>query len=233
MKKVLLIVTTLILVMSGIAAVSAFEGHMVDVRTHVENAMWMDNANEVDFGTTFPQEGIETDVWIGLSNSFIAQERYSTVRYELWWEPKLLADHPGAQNPQGGDYFMPIGPYIEMNIDGNDLDPADIPAPRVAAVQAIEPLAIPIGVGDLSQPVDLMDSIHMIFDPPVFDVAWNAATDPVTPSAVLVLDNNEYYLVWEHFEVPGSDDVIHVQVPMVDLGNNLKVQVIEIVVDLD
>jgi predicted porin len=40
MKKAILILAALMLVASGVAAVSAYEAHVVNVRSHVENAIY-------------------------------------------------------------------------------------------------------------------------------------------------------------------------------------------------
>ena len=228
MKKVLLIMTTLILLMSGIAAVSAYEGHVIDVRAVVQDAIWVEDT-DLDLGVCFPQEAKETSVYIGVTNSFLSQSTWSSVRYELWWEPKLLSDHPGAVNPRPRAlYFRPISPYMTVEVDGNTPDP--IPAARIAQLAG---KADPIGIGVLSWG-DPTDELHLIFDPPVFDISYNALTDPLTPSGILTngvagVADDEYILVEEWFWVgtPGTPDYrqVSVMVPEVDLGNNLKVQV--------
>ncbi len=55
MKKVLLVLGTLLVSISGVAMVSAYEAHIINVTAHVENAMSV-NKDDIDFGTVFPQE---------------------------------------------------------------------------------------------------------------------------------------------------------------------------------
>jgi len=218
MKKIIMLVAALLVIASGIMAVGAYEGHLVDVKAHVENAIGV-STYEKDLGVVFPEDDVETQIQIGLSNSFREQQDYSTVKYELWWEPKPIEGN--AIDPDDDGYFEPISPFILVTIDGNT--PGTIAAERVTAVQAkwdgkagtIEA----IGTGELSQFGDQCDYIHFSFDVPNFDWSYNKYTDPKTPEN-LVLENEDYILVDETF------CGFTAPVPHADLGNNLKIQVV-------
>jgi hypothetical protein len=70
MKKVILIISALVMVLSGVAAVSAYEAHTVNITAKVENAITM-GLTDYDFGTVFPEEWLYTHGSVGLSQSAI------------------------------------------------------------------------------------------------------------------------------------------------------------------
>ena len=222
MKRVILIVFALVLVVVGLVSATAFEGHIVDVRAHVENALWVD-PYEINYGNfTFPQESIDEYLCIGLTTSFLNanQLRLCDVKYALIWEPKPIAGHqpvPGQQeicDPDGDGNFTPIAPFILLTTaDGSDNQqpyPAWVPANAA-------------GWGTLDKCLpDNCDTWGLKFDVPVFEGYYNPDTDPMTPSGVLTPD--EYCLVEE---LVGCDQCPEraVLVPHADLGNILKIQV--------
>ena len=220
MKKAIFIFASLLMVVSGVAAVSAYEAHVVDVKAHVENALGV--PTEFSFGTVFPEEVVEMDFRFGLSNSFVSenQTRVSDVHYAMKWEPKPIEQ--GFLDPDEDGYFEPLAPWIVLTpVDANDgalpqTKPAWVPAWGIAwgELNKIipEPEAGPTG--------DLCDYWHMTFDVPVFDKYYNSSTDPRTPSGVLVYANDDYIITEE--TVCGQV----VKVPHADLGSNLKIQVI-------
>jgi len=213
-KKVLLLVSALLIVFSGVAAVSAYEGHLVNVKAHVENAIAV-TADHFDFGIVFPEEKLETDIYVGLSESFLAQQRYSTVEYKVYWERKPVPDGVEVCKPEtidGIDYYQMIREYVRVMIDGDELDGwAD------NGKGAFE--ADYLGVLNMS---DICDTINLSIDPPVFDEWYNELTDPRMPSGILGPD--QYCL--EDEVVCGED----VKVPHADLGDDLKIQVTDIIV---
>jgi len=75
MKKVILIITAIVMVASGVAAVSAYEAHVVNVTAHVENAIKTSLAagETTAFGTVFPQEWHKAHVTVELSGSAIIE----------------------------------------------------------------------------------------------------------------------------------------------------------------
>ena len=222
MKKVMLVAFALILVVAGLVSAAAFEGHVVDVRAHVENALWVDPI-EINYGNfTFPQESIDRYICIGLTESFVNvnQTRVCDVKYALIWETKPIEGHdpvPGQLeicDPTGSGNFTDIYPYILLTTgDGSDNQtpfPMWVPANAVAW-----------GTLDKCLP-DNCDTWGLKFDVPVFDLWYNEGTDPATPSGVLGPD--EYCIVEEWV---GCDQCPYrwVKVPHADLGNNLKIQV--------
>lgn len=214
MKKVLLLVSALLIVFSGVAAVSAYEGHMVNVKAHVENAIGVTDY-EVDFGTVFPEETLETQIWVGLSESFRAQERYSSVQYRIFWEPKSIGDTANVCDPNDDGIYAPIWSYIDLEVNGDPIDDWIDMGDGLIAANATYLLTLGFPC----------DEIHFVIDPPVFEGFYNALTDPRTPSGIIPVE--EYCLVVE--DICGYD----VEVPHADLGNDLKIQVWDIIVDVD
>jgi len=221
MKKGLMILAALLVIASGIMAVGAYEGHLVDVKAHVENAIGV-STYEVNMGTVFPQEVIERDIQWGLSNSFLAQNRLSSVDYSLYWELKPLADNAGPAYE--GEYYQPLNPFLEVggptDVDIDDVAVKTIPAPG----QAVE-----FASGTLYQLIpstprdgNLCDYVHLSFSVPVFEGYYNAITDPaVAPKnwEYGMLTAGSFNTTTEHicsFDAP---------VPNADLGIDLKIQV--------
>ena len=207
------------MLVSGVAAVSAYEAHIVDVKAHVENALGV--PVEMDFGIVFPQELVENDFKFGLSNSFLDedQDRVSDLLYGMMWEMKPIED--GYVDADNDTYFEPLAPYLTLSdadpTDGNDwvtTPPAGWPGTTWTQIAG----------GELNKTAtagDRCDEWHIRFAVPVFDKWYNATTDPKTPSGILVYDNQDYVIVTEN--VCGQD----VLVPHADMGSNLKIQVLE------
>ena len=228
MKKGILIVFALMLVVTGLIAAAAFEAHVVDVRAHVENALWVDPL-EVNYGNyTFPQESLDEYVCIGLTNSFTNnnQTRLCDVHYALYWEPKPIAGHlpvPGQQeicDPDGDGNFTPIAPFIQ--VQASDLPVDNVKGPGISPPGWVPAAAF--GWGTLDKFLgDTCDTWGLKFDVPVFEGWYNPTTDPATPSGILTPD--EFCLVEEWVGCATCPQRM-VLVPHADLGNILKIQVL-------
>jgi len=227
MKKIIFLVAALLTVFSGIAAVSAFEGHLVDIKAHVENAIGV-STYELNIGTVFPQESVEGSVKYGLSSSFrgAGNARNSSVLYNLYWELKPIPQGANVAPVYQGSFYQPLNPYLSVDIlDGENTDVID--AAAVNTVPASGTVAVLFGHGQLSKTAldgstgDLCDTFHFTFNVPVFRNWYNTITDPlVHPGPVNVLEPNQYVVVNE--TICG---VTNVPVPQADLGINLKIQV--------
>jgi len=86
-KKILLIIITLLIVVGCVAALSAFEAHVINVTAHIENALRVSD-EELDFGTVFPQEYLEREFTISLSSSFLSANRVDDVDYIIAQKPR-------------------------------------------------------------------------------------------------------------------------------------------------
>lgn len=227
MKKVIFLVAALMAVFSGIAAVSATEGHLVDIKAHVENAIGVETY-ELSFGTVFPEETVEKQLTFGLSNSFVdkSQTRVSSLDYNLYYELKPI--EAGYLDPDKDGYFEPLSPFIVAS----DFDPSDGNDTFVTQPVAVPGVgaAVLLGTGKLGKQIpepaggpdgDLCDVINFGFNVPVFDKWYNAITDPVANPGKLIYADNDYTIVKE--TVCGYS----VDVPHADLGINLKIQVMK------
>ncbi len=244
MKKAVLIVSALLLIVSGVAAVSAFEAHVVNVKAHVENALIVSRDADMDFGITFPQDLLEKELYIGLSESFRStnQTRVSDLEYVLFWTPKLVSEHPGAIDPDGDGFFEPIYPFIvpgfvsaESPLDG--IVPGAITPPSSFTSCPTPSGYVKWGWGHLDKASDPSDVWHLKFNVPVFDAWWNNGTDPnVNYPHILYstpgdgdITNEDYIVVSENFTYTypdGTQVLVEGDVPHADLGNNLKIQVV-------
>jgi len=86
-KKILLGLAAVVVVAGGVAALSAYEAHVINVTARIENALSV-TPDEIMFGTVFPQEYLEEELDICLSNSFVAEDRADNVYYEIRQKPK-------------------------------------------------------------------------------------------------------------------------------------------------
>ena len=224
MKKAILVFAALLMVVSGVAAVSAYEAHVVDIKAHVENALGV--PYEADFGTVFPQEVVELNIHFGVSNSFCdaSQMRVSDLHYAIYWEDKPIKE--GCVDADNDTFFEPLYPWLVLSDgdpgDGNDglsssnMTPGWVPAAAVAWGELFKIIPEPAA----GKTGDLCDYWHLTFSVPVFDKWYNPTTDPIQPSGQLIYDDQDYYIVTEN--VCGQ----MVEVPHADLGSNLKIQII-------
>jgi regulation of enolase protein 1 (concanavalin A-like superfamily) len=82
-KKIFVSLISVGVVVASAAMFAAFEAHVINVTAKIENALYVDSYG-IDFGTVFPQEYItDEDFTVGLSDSFKAQNRATTVNYKI------------------------------------------------------------------------------------------------------------------------------------------------------
>ena len=94
-KKILLASITLVAVSFGIVGLSAFEAHIINVTAEIENALSV-NPEDINFGTVFPQEQLDRNLTISLSQSFQDEERVDDVEYVIRQKPKCGIPEPGT-----------------------------------------------------------------------------------------------------------------------------------------
>ena len=114
------------IVVAGVAAISAYEAHVINVTARIENALTV-NPDHIDFGTVFPQEKLEENLLIKLSQSFLEEDRVDDVEYVIKQKPKV---RPSTQNATGDPYAMidpGQGPVVahEYCLDNEPQDPGD------------------------------------------------------------------------------------------------------------
>lgn len=77
-KKIAVGVASALAVLGGVVAMSAWEAHVINVTATIENALSV-SLDEMHFGTVFPQEKLEKDFTVSLSESFQSQAQCSEI----------------------------------------------------------------------------------------------------------------------------------------------------------
>lgn len=114
MKKIILALVAMVAVAGGLVAMSAYEAHIINVTAHIENALAV-HPDEVAFGTVFPQEYLEIDFTVNLSESFLAQGDATEVDYVIKQKPKCICD-----DPTGIGEGCPLGKYAPVDYATHD-----------------------------------------------------------------------------------------------------------------
>ena len=88
-KKILLAGIALLAGVAGVASLSAFEAHVINVTAKIENALFV-HPESIIYGTVFPQEHLLSSFFITTSNSFSAtgQTRVGKIDYVIKQKPK-------------------------------------------------------------------------------------------------------------------------------------------------
>ena len=111
-KKLLMGLGVTLAVVASVAAMSAYEAHVINVTAKIENALSVDTT-PIHFGTIFPQEELDYGFDIALSQSFLDETRVDDVEYIIRQKPKC------AITADEGETF--VGPTATGHIV---LDPA-------------------------------------------------------------------------------------------------------------
>ena len=228
MKKAILIVAALILVVSGVAAVSAYEAHTINVKAHVENALTVDTT-EVNFGTIFPEELMIAHRDIELSTSAVAelgtQEpgdlKSVTIQMYAEWKPvpANVTVVPVVLDADNNEYYAWLGDCLYVGFDASQitgpLDGFVLVGPADAGPQSAQEILTTKVLNDTFRTTQL----DIAIDAPVFRGFYNEYTD------VPVKQNGMDHPTW----IIEEDDMYGRYIPDgVDLGIDLKVQVIDI-----
>jgi len=150
-KRILLVLGAVLVVAGGVAALSAWEAHVINVTAKIENALYV-HPDKIEFGTVFPQEYVERDFTVELSGSFLAQtrDRYDNPRVAdvdyiivqkpkpIWLEPETCGqefeDIEEAREYclyNSTDYdccYLSLCPFLSK-LDGDPLDYNDTGVP--------------------------------------------------------------------------------------------------------
>jgi len=219
LRKAILIVAALVLVLSGVAAVSAYEAHLINVRAHVENAMSV-TAKELEFGTVFPEEWLLKEFTVQTSGSFCKEDqlRVTYIDYAVWaeWKP----------NPAGGYYYW-LGDALYVGIDSAIKKPVAAGGDLVliGAAPAGPPGAkwvmdAPIPLHKITPNLNSADLITLGLDVPVFEGFYNVLTDPTPKPSGLMAPT---YII-KKFLDDGSPNPLW-NPEGIDLGVDIKIQV--------
>jgi hypothetical protein len=184
MKKVILILAAIVLVASGVAAVSAYEAHVINVKAHVENALSV-NTSDVNFGTVFPQEWIVKHREIKLSTSACdeLEDDLVAVNFSFFAEWKECDNAMGyfydgqAWDAGTENYCQWMGDflYVGFDVDGSAPQMALI-GPALAPPPSAQPITPAAAMGQLTD-CDA-HQLYIGIDVPVFEGFYNPLTDP-------------------------------------------------------
>ena len=86
-KKFILGIATVAIVVVSASMMAAFEAHIINVTAKIENALRVP-IDHINFGTVFPQEELEQNIDITLSQSFLDEDRVDDVEYIIRQKPK-------------------------------------------------------------------------------------------------------------------------------------------------
>ena len=135
-KKIVLGLIAVVAVVGGIAAMSAYEAHVINVTAHIENALKViPQTGELVFGTVFPQEYQEKHIWITTSESFCESDqlRVLNIAYKIVQKPKCIneageyapVDYVTHKCPDGYKEMPLLCPYLSKTPIDGDLVPYD------------------------------------------------------------------------------------------------------------
>jgi len=230
MRKAIFVLAALIMLLSSVAAVSAFEAHVINVTAHVENALEVETDN-VTFGVMFPQEWDKQHRDIELSDSAKAELAENIddpkagdlkmVEFKIFAERKVDDKIPANHMPDvmidDVDYYAWLGNWLWVGYPTPEQ--TDNPMFELAKWAWVgEP---PVGDNLTKGPFftgNLTDNttkrLAILFCAPVFDGFYNQHTD-VKP---------EWWPA-EWAPIPTDDPEKRHNPAGVDLGVDLKIQV--------
>jgi len=122
-KQIALSLIGIVVVAGGVAGMSAYEAHVINVTAHVENALKvLPITGELEFGTVFPQEYRAKSIVITTSESFCesSQRRVLNIDYKIVQKPKCIneageyapVDYATHSCPEGYKEMPSLCPYL-------------------------------------------------------------------------------------------------------------------------
>lgn len=88
-RKLLVTTSAFAVAVASVPMFAAFEAHVINVTAKIENALFV-HPEALEFGTVFPQEHLDSQIFIGFSESFSErnQRRVGQVDYVIKQKPK-------------------------------------------------------------------------------------------------------------------------------------------------
>ncbi len=88
-RKLLVTMSGFAVALVSVPLFAAFEAHVINVTAKIENALFV-HPEALEFGTVFPQEHLDSQIFIGFSESFSerTQRRVGEVDYVIKQKPK-------------------------------------------------------------------------------------------------------------------------------------------------
>jgi hypothetical protein len=167
------------MVVSGVAAVSAFEAHTVNVTAHVENALDTPSPLVIGGVAAFPEEWLTGIITISASDSFKGQGRVDTITYKVCATPKTdnVPECPTCTPPvPAGHPYVWAGGFTFLSSDGGTnwtwIGPTADENPPTGTPPIICPVGFSGTVTDTTA-----GSLMVGMDMPVFSGSYNSDTD--------------------------------------------------------
>jgi hypothetical protein len=191
-KAILLILAAVLMVASGVAAVSAYEAHIINVTAKVENALDV-QTTAIDFGTRFPEEWKKFHRDVSLSDSAIAElgtdaddlEYVEIQAFAEWKENETKTGYTwnGTAWESWPGYWDWMGYFLWVGFDPIQDDPATPEIEKTVGMSLVGP---PVDPPPSAQPIlastNLTDAtvtqLAVAIDTPVFEGYYNPLTDP-------------------------------------------------------
>ena len=113
-KRILLSLALVAAVAVGAMGLVAYEAHIINVTAHIENALYV-HPDSIAFGTVFPQEYVERQVTIEMSDSFRSEDRVDDIEYVIKQKPKCECIYDEVDDPDEFDRYCTKGQYAPVN----------------------------------------------------------------------------------------------------------------------
>lgn len=118
MKKILMGLAAAGTAIAMVPLFAAFEAHVINVTARIENALSVP-VTPITFGTVFPQEQLDGELPIQLSQSFLDEDRVDDVQYIIRQKPKCGVVHEdGTVNPSWTGHVVTYPVYDQQIIIG-------------------------------------------------------------------------------------------------------------------
>jgi hypothetical protein len=245
MKKIVLPILALVLIASGVTAVSAYEAHLINVESHVENALSV-TPTHIDFGNVFPEEWLSENLTVQTSQSFRDenQDRVTSVNYSVWVEWKTCPgmDYAYLDNDQwvpGTGFYNWLGYFTYIAIDpvimtaeaiGGDLILVGEPPPGTPGTAAKWIVDAPVSLHKVPPDANEEDEIMVFIDVPVFEGSYNSLTDPEPkpsglndPTWIIPDGSMDYTDLPRHplYDPDGMDFGLDIKIQVIDVGTTI------------
>jgi len=172
-KKIALSLVAVVAVVGGVVAMSAYEAHVINVTAHIENALRVTPNAPIAFGTVFPQEYFERNLFVTTSESFCAgdQRRVLNIDYKIVQKAKCINEAGEYAPVDYATHLCPDG-YKEMPLLCPFLSKTPVyedPAPYTDyGVPAFHDPSV-VAIGTINKDHDLLDEWIIDLAVPCFE----------------------------------------------------------------
>src|SRR3989338_5643579 len=208
MKKILMGLAATGTAIAMVPLFAAFEAHVINVTARIENALQV-STKAIEFGTVFPQEELDQQFEVELSDSFLSEDRVDDVRYFIRQKPKCgvttnngeVLIGPTATGHVIVDPQDPNGYHVDCGPDPRPRDSTGQPQPPGSNWGVLPSLCPylskhPIPDSPIDPPNDgSLDAFHQPFTiDQNGNIVWNDVRGYLAKSARDILDILNIYL---------------------------------------